>query len=499
MPKMPMRFRWMGRMLICGFIVAGLVVASAGRAGAEERKIRVLFVGGDWKAQLTNFQGKRPLRGHFVRQEVEKAAPGKFDFTLWTSYEFLQYGDRQALRAFDVIVAGDFKGEAILPRLMRGLADFVEGGGGFLYGDNHKAFTWTRLEQSLDEVLPIESVLFRPYDGGKGQPLCDESPLTITIAAAGHPAVRGLDWAGAPPLAGAHYGQLKAGATVVATSPKGVPIWVAWEKGKGRALWLGGVLANDELSEKFAEWPEFGKFYAQLLAWLAEKSAYPRVDVKDATTAAGPRCCISVAICYDSRMDVWRGCCALIRLASLQQHHWHRGGAHGQAGTDAQVRDHTACQEAGGLLRHQRAPAHPGPGRSRQRRISPAIPGQEGLRGMDGAGRRRRHTMSERRSHLQGMRKVGIAKVVPTSTAAPVPAAVSPTSPDACDDRIQKNRIADVTLTVTDAEGKPLPGAAVTVRQERHKFLFGCNAFPIRPSDTGKAQQDYRDRFTALP
>jgi len=107
--------------------------------------------------------------------------------------------------------------------------------------------------------------------------------------------------------------------------------------------------------------------------------------------------------------------------------------------------------------------------------------------------------MSERRSHLQGMRKVGIAKVVPTSTAAPVPAAVSPTSPDACDDRIQKNRIADVTLTVTDAEGKPLPGAAVTVRQERHKFLFGCNAFPIRPSDTGKAQQDYRDRFTALP
>jgi uncharacterized membrane protein len=273
-------------MLICGFIVAGLMVASAGRAGAEERKIRVLFVGGDWKAQLTNFQGAKPLRGHFVRQEVEKAAPGKFDFTLWTTYEFLQYADRQTLRAFDVIVAGDFKGEAILPRLMRGLADFVEGGGGFLYGDNHKAFTWTRLEQSLDEILPIESVLFRPYDGGKGQPYCDESPLTITIAAADHPAVRGLDWAGAPPLAGAHYGKLKTGATVVATSPQGVPIWVAWEKGKGRAFWIGGVLANDELSEKFAEWPEFGRFYAQLLMWLAEKSVYPRVDVKDATAAA---------------------------------------------------------------------------------------------------------------------------------------------------------------------------------------------------------------------
>ena len=84
-----------------------LAFAISASADAAEKKTRVLFVGGDWKAQLPNFQGKIPLRGFFVRQEVEKAAPGKFDFTLWTSYEFLQYGETVSLKQFDVIVVGD--------------------------------------------------------------------------------------------------------------------------------------------------------------------------------------------------------------------------------------------------------------------------------------------------------------------------------------------------------------------------------------------------------
>src|ERR1700682_2908832 len=83
------------------------------------QKTRVLFVGGDWKAQLPNYQGKTPLRGFFVRQEVEKAAPGRFEFTLWTSYEFLQYGDSASLRKFDVLVVGDVMGQSVLPRLVK--------------------------------------------------------------------------------------------------------------------------------------------------------------------------------------------------------------------------------------------------------------------------------------------------------------------------------------------------------------------------------------------
>ena len=73
-----------------------------------------------------------------------------------------------------------------------------------------------------------------------------------------------------------------------------------------------------------------------------------------------------------------------------------------------------------------------------------------------------------------------------------------PLSPDAVKARIQKHRTADVTLTVLGADGKPLAGAAVTVRQERHRFLFGCNAFSVNAADTSDVQKAYQDRFAAL-
>lgn len=247
----------------------------AGIAFAAGPKTRVLFVGGDWQAQMPG------RRGDFVRQAVEQAAPGKFTFTLWTTYEFLQYGDRNSLKAYDVIIAGDFKGENVLPRLADGLTEFVEGGGGFLYTDNHKAFLFTRKERSLDAVLPIEIVPFRPVTN-EAQPFLTGKPVAVTVAAPDHPALKGLDWASAPALRGAHYGTVKLGATVLAQSAEGTPIWVAWEKGQGRACWLGGVMANNELSEDFAKWPQFGAFYAQMLGWLGEKSRYPQVTLKKA-------------------------------------------------------------------------------------------------------------------------------------------------------------------------------------------------------------------------
>jgi uncharacterized membrane protein len=266
--------------------IVGLVLAVGLAATAEiqaaQQPLRVLFVGGDWKAQLPNYQGTTPLRGHFIRREVDKAAPGRFAFTLWTSYELLQYGDAEALKPFDVIVVGDTMGQSVMPRLVRGLTTFVEGGGGFLYCDNHKAFSFNTRELSFDEVLPIEVVPFRPYDEGS-QPVCSEKPLAVRPAAPQHPVMRGLDWGSAPPLQAARYGKLKPGAAVLARSPGGKEIWVAWEKGRGRAIWLGGVLANDELSEDFAKWPAFGKFYSQLLAWLGEKSTYARPGLRDAT------------------------------------------------------------------------------------------------------------------------------------------------------------------------------------------------------------------------
>jgi len=71
-------------------------------------------------------------------------------------------------------------------------------------------------------------------------------------------------------------------------------------------------------------------------------------------------------------------------------------------------------------------------------------------------------------------------------------------SPQRVAARIRQHRTAEVTLTVTDAAGKPLTRRPVTVRQVRHKFLFGCNAFRIDTADASPLQRDYQRRYADL-
>ena len=92
----------------------------------------------------------------------------------------------------------------------------------------------------------------------------------------------------------------------------------------------------------------------------------------------------------------------------------------------------------------------------------------------------------------------GIAILVLAAPMFAAESAKDPLAPDAVDARIQKHRTAAVTLTITRPDGRPLAGAAVTVEQVRHKFLFGCNAFGVRPQDTAETQKAYQDRFAAL-
>lgn len=44
---------------------------------------------------------------------------------------------------------------------------------------------------------------------------------------------------------------------------------------------------------------------------------------------------------------------------------------------------------------------------------------------------------------------------------------------------IEAHRKGDTTIAVVDAAGRPVSGAKVQVRQTRHAFLFGCNAFVL--------------------
>jgi len=64
--------------------------------------------------------------------------------------------------------------------------------------------------------------------------------------------------------------------------------------------------------------------------------------------------------------------------------------------------------------------------------------------------------------------------------------------------RIRRHRTAEATLTVTDASGRPLAGAAVIVGQVRHKFLFGCNAYMLGRCRTPAEEKAYRRRFAEL-
>ena len=89
-------------------------------AAAADKPIRVLFVGGDWKARLAGLsRGKNRCVASSFATRFKRRRPGQFDFTLWTSYEFLQYGEPASLGKFDVIVAGDVMGQSVLPRLAR--------------------------------------------------------------------------------------------------------------------------------------------------------------------------------------------------------------------------------------------------------------------------------------------------------------------------------------------------------------------------------------------
>ncbi len=69
---------------------------------------------------------------------------------------------------------------------------------------------------------------------------------------------------------------------------------------------------------------------------------------------------------------------------------------------------------------------------------------------------------------------------------------------EAINRRILEHRTAQATLTLTSADGQPLANTAVVVRQTRHKFLFGCNAFRINTGESTQGQQDYRKRFAEL-
>ena len=71
-------------------------------------------------------------------------------------------------------------------------------------------------------------------------------------------------------------------------------------------------------------------------------------------------------------------------------------------------------------------------------------------------------------------------------------------SAERMDARIQEHRTAEVALTVEGPDGEPLAAQAVTIRQVRHKFLFGSNAFRVEGLREPAMERAYRKRFSDL-
>lgn len=63
---------------------------------------------------------------------------------------------------------------------------------------------------------------------------------------------------------------------------------------------------------------------------------------------------------------------------------------------------------------------------------------------------------------------------------------------------IENHRKADVTLQILDPSGKPLRNAPVSVQQQTHEFLFGCNLFVLDQLSTPDLNTRYKTAFTNL-
>ncbi|MCL2117788.1 MAG: hypothetical protein FWH27_05085 [Planctomycetaceae bacterium] len=93
--------------------------------------------------------------------------------------------------------------------------------------------------------------------------------------------MKGLDWSSVPVLGSNFKTTPKKEAVVVLESPAGNPVLTVWQLGKGRAALSSSIFANDEVSSKFGDWKDFGKYYANVFRWLGGNSTAKKAILKD--------------------------------------------------------------------------------------------------------------------------------------------------------------------------------------------------------------------------
>ena len=78
------------------------------------------------------------------------------------------------------------------------------------------------------------------------------------------------------------------------------------------------------------------------------------------------------------------------------------------------------------------------------------------------------------------------------------PADTEPDPFETADARIERHRKSDVEIRVVDADGKPIPGAKVDVKQTNSAFLFGSNIFMWGRFGDSDLDAAYKQRFAEV-
>ncbi|NLF68422.1 MAG: glycoside hydrolase family 10 [Candidatus Anammoximicrobium sp.] len=66
------------------------------------------------------------------------------------------------------------------------------------------------------------------------------------------------------------------------------------------------------------------------------------------------------------------------------------------------------------------------------------------------------------------------------------------------DEGIERHRKGDAVIEVVDADGQPVAGAALEIRQKTHDFLFGCNLFALGQLESPELNRKYEEAFARI-
>jgi len=99
-----------------------------------------------------------------------------------------------------------------------------------------------------------------------------EQPFRPRVLDPGHEAVQDIDWKRVPTLGGYVATSVKQSAAELLTSHRDDPVLATWRYGLGRAAAFTSD-ANARWAGAWLQWPEFNKFWSQLVRWTLRSAA----------------------------------------------------------------------------------------------------------------------------------------------------------------------------------------------------------------------------------